>query len=309
MSGLPDDYFVYPLRKRGMDHDRHPFRALPDAKPVAWPNGARVALWIVVPMGHFPMDAPAKPFVAVGGMERPYPSYWDYTQRDYGNRIGVYRLLRALTARKLRATAMMSAVLAQRYPVLMDDIAAAQWEVACAGLDMGRLHHGGVPEDQERAMVRDAAAMLRARFGPAVRGWHSPAHSESARTLDLVAEAGFDYATGWVNDEMPYAHATTSGALTAMPLPVDLSDQRMLYQQHMATEDYCAAILAAHDALDAEAKASGSGRILTVTATPWLMGLPHRIRAFGAMLDTLLARGSIWPATGAEIVDCWRQQG
>jgi peptidoglycan/xylan/chitin deacetylase (PgdA/CDA1 family) len=308
MSGLPADYLQYPLRRRGMDHDIYPYRALPDASPVQWPGGARVALWIAVHVGHFPMDMPLKPFIAPGGMERPYPSFWDYTQRDYGNRIGIFRLMKALAARNLTATALLSAALAPLYPVLMDDIEEAGWEPACAGLDMGHLHHGQVPEAEEAATVKQAAALLRARFGDAVQGWHSPAHSESPRTLDLVAAEGFSWTSGWLNDDMPYEMATASHPLLAMPLPQDLADQRILYQQNMATEDFCNAVLAAHRALDTEAAATGGGRILTLSVTPWLMGQPHRIRAFGAMLDAILAKGSVWNATGAQIAQAWQAQ-
>jgi allantoinase len=310
MTGLPDDYFVYPKRRRGMDHDRYPYRILPRTKPVQWPGGARIALWVAVHAGHFPMDMPLKPFTAPGGMERPYPSFWDFTQRDYGNRIGIYRLMRTMAARGVKGTALISAMLAREYPVLIDDIAAAGWEPACAGLDMGHLHHGGVAESDERAWVALATSLLRGRFGNSLRGWHSPAHSESHRTPDLVADAGYAWTSGWLNDDMPYAFATAAGTLTAMPLPQDLADQRMLHQQNMATEDFTSAILAAHATLDAEAQATGSGRILTLSVTPWLMGQPHRIGAFAAMLDAILERGAVWPATGSEIMEAWAgQQG
>jgi peptidoglycan/xylan/chitin deacetylase (PgdA/CDA1 family) len=308
MSGLPDDYFVYPHRRRGMDHDRYPFRILPRTAPVQWPGGARIALWVAVHVGHFPMDMPLKPIVAPGGMERPYPSFWDFTQRDYGNRIGIYRMMQAMAARGVKGTALLSAMLAREYPVLMDDIAAAGWEPACAGLDMGHIHHGGVAEADERAWIAEATALLRGRFGDALRGWHSPAHSESHRTPDLVAEAGYAWTSGWANDDMPYAFATRAGTLTAMPLSQDLADQRMLHQQNMATGDFTTAVLAAHAALDAEAQATGGGRILTVSVTPWLMGQPHRIRAFGAMLDAILARGAVWSASGSEIMAAWKAQ-
>ena len=302
MTGLPPDYFVYPHRRRGMDHARYPYRILPRTAPFAWPGGARVALWIAVHVGHFPMDMPLKPVVAPGGMERPYPSFWDFTQRDYGNRIGIYRMMKAMAARGLPATALISAALAREYPLLMDEIAAAGWEPACAGLDMGHIHHGQVPEAEEAAWVEEATALLRARFGDALRGWHSPAHSESHRTPDLVAKAGYGWTSGWVNDDLPYEFATGAGPMMAMPLPQDLSDQRMLHQQNMATEDYVGAVLAAHAALDAEAAATGSGRVLTLSVTPWLMGQAHRIRAFAGMLDAILARGGVWPATASQIL-------
>jgi allantoinase len=305
-AGLPPSYFEYPWRRQGLDHERFPFRILPRMAPVVWPGKARVALWVAVHMGHFPMDMPKQPFVATGGMERPYPSYWDYTQRDYGNRIGVYRLMKALDARGLKATALMSAVLATRYPALMKEIEASDWEVAAAGLDMGKLIHGDMPEAEERALVKQAVDTLRSRFGKKVRGWHSPAHSQSMRTLDIVADAGLDYVTDWINDDMPYQVTTQAGPLTAMPLAWDMSDQRLLFQQHMDTGDFVDQVKRAFRVLDAEAASTGGGRVLTLTITPWLMGQPHRIKALGELLDHLLSHGAVWPATGAEIVDAWR---
>jgi peptidoglycan/xylan/chitin deacetylase (PgdA/CDA1 family) len=305
-TGLPSSYFDYPWRRKGLDHYRFVHRNLPQAKPVTWPGNARVALWVAVHMGHFPMDMAARPFAVPGGMERPYPSYWDYTQRDYGNRIGVYRLMKALDARGLRATALMSAALATRYPALLKEVAASRWEIAAAGVDMGKPHHSGLTEAEERALVKQAVDTLRGAGAP-VRGWHSPAHSQSMRTLDLVAEAGLDYVTDWVNDDMPYPMTTSSGGLTAMPLAWDMSDQRLLFQQHMATEDLIDQVKRAFATLYAEAAATGGGRILTLTVTPWVMGQPHRIRALGAVLDHILGHAGVWPATGAEIVDAWRQ--
>jgi peptidoglycan/xylan/chitin deacetylase (PgdA/CDA1 family) len=160
-------------------------------------------------------------------------------------------------------------------------------------------------EAEERTLVKQAVDTLRGA-GLAPRGWHSPAHSQSMRTLDLVAEAGLDYVTDWVNDDMPYAVTTSAGGLTAMPLAWDLSDQRLLFQQHMATEDFIDQVKRAFATLYAEAATTGGGRILTLTITPWLMGQPHRIKALGALLDHILGHAGVWPATGAEIVDAWR---
>ena len=208
--GIPN-YLDYPWRRRGLDHDRFLHRNLPQAKPTVWPGKARVALWVAVHVAEFPMDMPRTPFVAPGGVDRPYPSYWDYTQRDYGNRVGIYRLMRVLDQRGLRATALLNGAVATRYPALAKEIAASQWEVAAAGVDMGRLHHGGLPEAQERALVKQAVGALRGAFASKIRGWHSPAHSESMRTLDLVAESGLDYVADWINDDMPYPVTTSAG--------------------------------------------------------------------------------------------------
>src|SRR5260370_20985067 len=131
-DGIPN-YLDYPWRRRGLDHDRFLHRNLPQAKPTIWPGKARVALWVAVHVAHFPMDMPRLPFVAPGGVDRPYPSYWDYTQRDYGNRVGIYRLMRALAQRGLRATARLNAAVATRYPALAAESAGSQGEGRAAG--------------------------------------------------------------------------------------------------------------------------------------------------------------------------------
>jgi len=209
--------------------------------------------------------------------------------------------MRVLDQRGLRATALLNGAVATRYPALAKEIAASQWEVAAAGLDMGHLHHGGLPEAEERALVKQAVGALSGAFASKIRGWHSPAHSESMRTLDLVAESGLDYVTDWINDDMPYPVTTSAG-----PLTWDLSDQRLLFQQHMDTAEFVEQVMRAFKTLYAEAASTGSGRILTLTITPWLMGQPHRIRALAAMLDRILDYAGVWPATGAEIVDAWK---
>jgi peptidoglycan/xylan/chitin deacetylase (PgdA/CDA1 family) len=199
----------------------------------------------------------------------------------------------------------MSSAVATRYPALAAEVAASQWEVAAAGVDMGKLHHGGLSEAAERRQVSQAVKDLRGAFKSKVRGWHSPAHSQSMRTLDLVAEAGLDWVADWINDDMPYGVTTGNGPLTAMPLAWDLSDQRLLFQQHMDTSEFVEQVLRAFKTLYAEAASKG-GRVLTLTITPWVMGQPHRIRALGTLLDRLLEPAGVWPATAAEIVDAWR---
>ena len=304
MTLLPG-YFDYPHRRPGLDHDWFPHRNLPAAPKAAWPGGARVALWITVHLQHFPMDMNNHPFRPPGGMERPYPSYWDYTRRDYGNRVGIFRIMRALDRAGLRATAVMNAALATRYPALAREIAQRNWDIAASGIDMGHLHHGGLTLEAERPLVQQSVATLRQTFGAALTGWHSPAHSESMNTMALAAEAGLEWAGDWVNDDMPYEVKTTAGSITAMPLAWELSDQRTLFQQHQSTEDFVDAILRAHAVLDAEA-APDNGRILAISLTPWVVGQPHRIAALSQLLETLVAKPGIWPATAPEILAAWR---
>jgi peptidoglycan/xylan/chitin deacetylase (PgdA/CDA1 family) len=301
------DYFVYPHRRPGLDHERFAHRYLADAAPIAWPDSARLALWVTVPVEHFPMDMPTKPFIPLGGMDRIYPSVWDYTMRDYGNRVGIFRLMKCFDRHGIRPTAFMNSDVAKRYPVLIDEVLRRDWEIAASGVNMGKLHYGGLPLEQERAQVEEAVTTLRKATGRPVLGWHSPAFSQSAQTPELAAAAGIQYLGDWINDDMPYAMRTANGGLTAMPHSYELSDRKILFLDNQALEDYEAQILAAFDCLYREAKEKG-GRILSLTVSSWVLGQAHRIAALDRILGQILAHAGVWRATGAEIMTAWRKQ-
>ena len=95
MTGIPPEYLQYRARKYGMDHDRYDWSILPRRKKVEWPGGARVALWVMPALEWFPIDMKGKPFKPPGAMQTSYPDLRHYTLRDYGNRVGIWRMMRS----------------------------------------------------------------------------------------------------------------------------------------------------------------------------------------------------------------------
>jgi peptidoglycan/xylan/chitin deacetylase (PgdA/CDA1 family) len=306
MTVSPEN-FAYPKRRRGLDHDWFGHRPVRERPKLRWPKDAAIALWITMPVEFFPLDAPAQPFRPVGALDRAYPDLWGYANRDYGNRIGIFRLMRVLDRFGLRATAAVNADVATRYPDLLDEIVRRNWEVAASGINMGRLHHGGLTLEAERDLVAASTAMLRQATGQAIEGWHSPGHSQSMNTLELVASCGCSYAMDWINDDLPYEMSTPAGPLCALPLTHEWSDRNIMLQHELGIEDYVAQVLNAFHCLSDEAKAGG-GRVLSLNVTPWIMGYPHRIGGFARLIETILDAGSVWPATGAELVATFRKQ-
>ena len=88
----------YPNRRHGNDHDRYAWSMLTDRPPLVWPQGTGLALFVVVPLQFFPLNPQGKPLKVPGNMVMPYPDLRHYTLRDYGNRVGIHRLLKALDA-------------------------------------------------------------------------------------------------------------------------------------------------------------------------------------------------------------------
>ena len=110
-----------------------------------------------MPVEFFPLDAPALPVRPLGGLDRGYPDFWSYSNRDYGTRIGVYRIMRVLDSLGLRATAVVNATAATRYPRVIDEIVRRNWEIAANGIDMGHVHHGQL-ELEDRARTHSESA-------------------------------------------------------------------------------------------------------------------------------------------------------
>src|SRR5690606_1435323 len=176
---LTDDYFQYPHRGHRMDHDLYQWSDLFERKPVKWPGGARVALWVTPILQWFPFDAPATPFRAPGGLTMPYPDFRHYSSRDYGNRVGIFRILDVLKELNIPLSVALIAVIARRYPTLVEALLEQDAELIAHGMDMGHLHYGGQPRDEEAQLIEQSLELLRTASGKDVKGWLSPGRSQS----------------------------------------------------------------------------------------------------------------------------------
>ena len=304
---LPPDYLNYAHRRYGMDHDRYAWSMLPRRNRVSWPGGARIALWVVPILEWFPLDMKGKPFKPPGALVTSYPDLRHYTLRDYGNRVGIFRVMKALDRFGIRASVAANAAVAARHPSLITACVERGWEVIANGLDMDHLHYEGLPRDEERGLVEESLAILRRVSGQTIRGWLSPARSESFATLDLAAAAGIDYVCDWVNDDMPFAIRTETRAIHAMPLSNDIDDHTILIQNRHSEDAFTQQVCDQFDVLYKEAATQG-GRILALPLHPWVIGQPYRIGALERALTHIMGHTDVWAATGAEILDAFAAQ-
>jgi allantoinase len=306
---LDPAYLEYPKRRAGMDHDLYPASNLFARPPVAWPGGKSVAVAILVNLEWFPITPSDTPFRAPGHMQTPYPDYRHYTAREYGTRVGFYRLLDAFAKAGVKVTVAANAAIAERYPSIIRDILVGGHEIIGHSTDMNGTIASGLPEEEEeeRALILKARDTLAQAIGAAPRGWQSIARSQSWNTPRLLVEAGFDYMCDWVNDDLPYVATTSAGTIVSLPFNHELSDRQMIAVQQQSMDSVAQQVEDAFDWLNAEATRFG-GRLLPLTLTPYITGLPYRMDAFEALLGRLAAQPEAWFATAGEIVDSWQAQ-
>ena len=301
---LDPTYFDYPRSSYGMDHDYYDWSMLANRPAVQWPGNARIALWVNVAVQYFPLNQQGKPFAPIGGMTTSYPDLRHYTLREYGNRVGIYRLLKAFDKYGVKPTFAVNTRIAERYPYLLNRLAERGDEIICHGWHMDAPHYGGQDVEEERDLIQRSLGGLREASGQAVTGWLSPSKSQSSNTPALLAENGVEYMCDWINDDMPYQFRTPAGEITAMPLSTELEDRFIMQSNQHSESEYADQIEDAFDFLHNEAKEQG-GRMLALSVHPWVVGQPHRIAKFEQILEHIMSHKDVWSAGASEIRTAW----
>jgi allantoinase len=299
---LDPEHLEYPQRNYGMDHDRYDWSMLSDRQPVQWPEGNKLALWVNVCLQFFPLNQQGKPFPPPGGMTMPYPDLRHFTLRDYGNRVGIFRFLKAFDRYGIKPTFAVNGRLAQRNPYLMGLLKERGDEISAHGWHMDAPHYGGQDPAEEEELIKRTLDTLREASGQAVDGWLSPARNESEATPELLAANGIRYFSDWVNDDMPYAFRTQNGPLWAMPLSNELEDRFILMNNLHSEQSYADQVCDACDFLLQEAE-TGGGRILALNIHPWMLGQPHRIGKLEQVLEYITSQPGVWSASAGTILD------
>jgi len=305
-----DRSYVFPEIRSGMDHEHYGWSPLNATRAILkWPGDARVALCVVVTLEHMEWSKPSDSFqvanLAGGYGPGPFPNVTAWSHREYGHRVGIFRVLDTLEKHGIKPTIAMDTLTAEHYPFLVRHCLTRNCEIMAHGISVNRMITSLMSEQEERAYIRTSIDTLTRATGTAPRGWLGPELGESARTPQLLAQSGIRYVCDWANDEQPYRFKTPQGELHALPLTLPLDDVNALWDRRMDIDRYEAAIKDAFDTLYREGAANG--RLLGLNLHPWLIGQPFRIASLDAALSHIAQHKGVWAATGSEIIDWYRR--
>ena len=284
------------------EHDRFDYSAIVDRPRLRWPDGARVAVWVIPNIEHFLFDRPSTSVTAatVGLV----PDVLNYSWRDYGVRVGIWRMMEVMEKHGVKGTVALNADVCIKYPRIIEAANQLGWEWMGHGRNNSILINMQ-PEDEERALIREVVETIGKGTGHRPRGWLGPALSESHRTLDILAENGIDYIGDWVNDEQPYPMRVARGKMTSIPYSIELNDIPAFLDGKKTGEDFGKMICDQFDVLYEDG--ASSGRVMSICLHPFLIGHPHRSKYFDQALKHIRSRREVWFARGAEIVDWYRK--
>jgi peptidoglycan/xylan/chitin deacetylase (PgdA/CDA1 family) len=282
---------------------RFDYSAWPTRPRVRWPNGARVALWIAPNIEHYEY-LPEQVRIRDPWPRLPHPDILGYGLRDYGNRVGVWRLMDLFDRLGLRCTVSLSMSVLDLYPDIAEGMLSRSWELMSHGLYNTR-YHWGMSEADEREAIQQCMEIHRRFTGADLKGWFSPAASNTRATPDLVAEAGIQYLCDLYHDDQPTRLNVRQGVLHSLPYSMEINDS-IAWRRGQEAEAFCRKICDEFDTLYADGAVRGT--VMNIAVHPFIMGQPHRIEHLQRALEYILSHDGVWCATGSEIVAAYVAQ-
>ncbi len=273
-----------------------PFPYLPihQRPKITWPDGARVALWVIPNLEFFPLD------VALRAQPKVTPNVAAWAYRDYGARVGVWRLMEVMSRHGIRGTAATNSDVCEAYPQIIEEAVKLGWEFMGHNQTNAHFLNEFEPDD-ERKEIHDTFATIEAATGRKPKGWLGAGIMESWHSLDFLIAEGCQYVADWVNDDQPYLMDVDGKQIVSIPYTSDLNDFPQLLQQGRSAEEFAVMIRNAFDVLYREGESSG--RVMAISLHPFLIGTAHAIGAFDAALEYVCGHDGVWLATGGEIID------
>jgi len=302
---MDKSYLKYPKRGYGQDHDFYDWRMARDRPKLTWSGGAKVAISFIIPLEFFPLYPSGSPFKHPGAMVTPYPDLRHFTVRDYGNRVGVYRILEALEEAGVKATFAVNGEIAKRYPPLIEIIKSQGHEIAAHGLSTDHIHHEDLTAEDEVSLMIETEQHFDFENKPI--GWMSPARHQSTKTLELLAVRAFSYCLDWEMDQVPVMAKTENGDITLIPNSYELSDFTLLHTRRQSEEAWLSQMKASIELLLEEHDRFGS-QMLGLTLTPYVIGQPFRIWALRALLAHIKDRADVSVFTAGDIATQFASQ-
>src|SRR5215472_1403318 len=215
-------------RRPGMDHVHHAFRTLTEAPRFTWPDDARIAFTVTLVLDYWevnpPEDANPDPRI-VSPLGKFFPDWLTWSQREYGARVGIFRVLDVLDRFGVVPSVALGAAAAKRYPELVDELMRRNACFMAHGTFATRRISSKLDEAEERAFIAESRDAVREAVGDAPMGRCGQDFNQSAETPRLLAEAGFSYTTDWANDDRPFLLGPYHGrSVVALPPQPEWND-------------------------------------------------------------------------------------
>lgn len=282
--------------------DRLIYEAIIDRPKLALPNGARMAVWVIVNVEEWSIERALPRTVLPPPMGQALvPDVPNWSWHEYGMRVGFWRFVSVLERHQITPTLAINGHVCESYPRVAGAARDAGWEFMGHGFVQGPMHR---VEDQ-RKVIEDTVEIIRKFTGRPPRGWESPGLTETEETLDLLRAAGIEYVADWVIDDLPAQLQTRHGPMITVPYTVETNDIVIYALQNHRSDEILSRGREQFDQLYRES--AENARVMAISIHPYITGVPHRIRFLDELLGFIREKDGVAFMTGEAIADWYRE--
>jgi len=282
-------------------HSRYEYSPITERKDFSWPGGKRLAFCITTNIECFAfgkgrgMD-PAK--------HNEPQNHRNYGWRDYGNRVGIWRLFDIFDELKIPVAHNTNSLLYEYCPQIFDAIRRRKDEIVAHGRSNSENLKDYIWEADEAKVIAEITETFLKHEGIAPKGWMGPGAAENGTTPDLLVEAGYKYSMDWPSDDQPFWMNTRSGKLLSIPYPVELNDAQQAIHRHHTPREFCEMMVDQFDEMIEQCV--DHPLVYNISIHPFIFGQPYRLRPFRDALIHCVNhkfRDRIWFCTPGQVSD------
>jgi peptidoglycan/xylan/chitin deacetylase (PgdA/CDA1 family) len=278
-------------------------------QPLRWPNGKRLALIITINCEYWDLlKDSSKPYYAGGPPTIPdalpgnVADYPNFTWREYGLRVGCWRMFDLFDAAGVPLSVTFNAKTALERGEIIERVKAQNWELVAHNYEQGEL----LPQymfdpDGEKAVIHETLKVYEKVVGRKAGGWLSSSLRSTPHTPEVLAEAGLKFLCDYMNDDQPYLIHTAHGPLVNVPYSVEINDFTFFHRRAMSSEDALLMLKSQFNELYAEG--AKTGKMMNIGLHPHVSGHPHRMQFFRDFLSYVKQFGDVWFAKREEVAD------
>lgn len=271
---------------------------MPERPHLELPNHARLAFWIGLNVEHYEIDKPSTSIFP--GTAQLVPDPLNYGWRDYGVRVGLWRIMNMFDKYKLRASVLLNSDVCVHYPKIIEEGKKRNWAWLSHGKN-NSIFETGMPFEEESQYLKSIVETIKNSTGKKPKGWLGPALTETFNTPDILASLGATYILDWCNDDQPYPIKVKQGKMISVPYSIEVNDIPLFLGKSLSGQDFYQILVDQFDVLYKEG--AESGRIMSIALHPFITGLPFRIGYLEKALKYITGHKDVWFATSDEIAD------
>ncbi|HTV76728.1 MAG TPA: polysaccharide deacetylase family protein [Steroidobacteraceae bacterium] len=277
---------------------RYPYSDIASRERYTWPNGASMAVYFALGLEEYSFGEGLTENLVSGCS---HPDVLNGSWRDYGNRVGAWRVLEAFREYKLPLAVLLNSAVCESAPALVNRAVEQGCELIAHGYSNSDTLQG-LSEPQEADYLRRVRRQIEQFAGRAPCGWSSPWIAETERTPDLLEEAGYRYVLDFCMDDQPVWLTTLQGRLLSVPYSQELNDSSAIIGRHTTAQEFSRMIIDQFDEM--HGARDEQPVVMSVIVHAFISGQPFRLRALRRAIEHILKhRSSLWLCQPADIAD------